>query len=139
MYTIALLHGVITDYATKYPEVFPLKLAKAMPYAVCFNRFFFKGEFFSGNIDWSELLKDVYQLLGIRGLRTTPYYSQSDGLTVRFNQTLKQMLRQFVSDTHSDMDQWLPCPFFCLYGSSTGFHGLFTIWNALWSMRQEDL
>lgn len=27
----------------------------------------------------SKLLKHVYQLLGIRGLRTTPYHPQTDG------------------------------------------------------------
>ena len=32
----------------------------------------------------------------------------TDGLTERFNQTLKQMLWKFVNDTGSDWDQWLP-------------------------------
>ncbi|XP_047229399.1 uncharacterized protein LOC124872988 [Girardinichthys multiradiatus] len=50
----------------------------------------------------------VYKLLGIRSVRTTPYHPQTDGLTERFNQTLKQMLRQFVDETGSDWDQWLP-------------------------------
>lgn len=56
----------------------------------------------------SELLKQVYKLLGIRRVQTTPYHPQTDGLTERFNQTLKQMLRKFVNDTGSDWDQWLP-------------------------------
>ncbi|XP_041840373.1 uncharacterized protein LOC121639280 [Melanotaenia boesemani] len=83
---------VITDYATKYPEVFPLK--------------------------------SVYKLLGIRGMRTTPYHPQTDGLTERFNQTLKQMLRKFVDDTGSDWDQWLPYLLFAyreVPQASTGF------------------
>ena len=62
----------------------------------------------------STLLKQVYQLLGIRSLRTTE----------RFNQTLKQMLRKFVNDTGCDWDEWLPCLLFAyreVPQASTGF------------------
>lgn len=50
----------------------------------------------------------MYQLLGIKGIKTTPYHPQTDGLVERFNQTLKNMLRKFVSSSGSDWDQWLP-------------------------------
>ncbi|KAL2085952.1 hypothetical protein ACEWY4_019272 [Coilia grayii] len=53
-------------------------------------------------------MKQVYSLLGIKGIRTTPYHPQTDGMVERFNQTLKAMLRKFVSDTGADWDQWLP-------------------------------
>uniref|UniRef100_A0AAX7U441 Gypsy retrotransposon integrase-like protein 1 n=1 Tax=Astatotilapia calliptera TaxID=8154 RepID=A0AAX7U441_ASTCA len=105
---------VITDYATKYPEVFPLKSVKAKSVAFCLVQFFsrvgFPREILTdrGTNFMSTLLKQVHQLLGIKGLRTTPYHPQTDGLTERFNQTLKQMLRKFVNDTGTDWDQWLP-------------------------------
>ncbi len=72
----------------------------------------------------SNLLKQVYQLLGIKSLRTTPYHPQTDGLTERFNQTLKQMLRKFVDETGRDWDQWLPYLLFAyreVPQASTGF------------------
>lgn len=72
----------------------------------------------------SNLLKQVYQLLGIKSVRTTPYHPQTDGLTERFNQTLKQMLRKFVNETGSDWDQWLPYLLFAyreVPQASTGF------------------
>lgn len=47
----------------------------------------------------STLLKQVYKLLGIKSLRTTPYHPQTDGLTEHFNQTLKQMLLKFISES----------------------------------------
>ena len=56
----------------------------------------------------SKTLKQVYSLLGIRGIKTTPYHPQTDGLVERFNQTLKSMLQKFVSDSGADWDQWLP-------------------------------
>ena len=40
----------------------------------------------------SCLLKELYKMLGVKSIRTTPYHPQTDGLVERFNQTLKQML-----------------------------------------------
>uniref|UniRef100_A0A3B5RCM4 Gypsy retrotransposon integrase-like protein 1 n=1 Tax=Xiphophorus maculatus TaxID=8083 RepID=A0A3B5RCM4_XIPMA len=121
---------VITDYATKYPEVFPLKTIKARAVAVSlvqhFSRVGFPCEIVTdqGTNFMSALLKQVYQLLGIKGVRTTPYHPQTDGLTERFNQTLKQMLRKFVDETGPNWDQWLPYLLFAyreVPQPSTGF------------------
>ena len=121
---------VITDYATKYPEVFPLKSIKAKQVAFCLVQFFsrmgFPREILTdqGTNFMSNLLKQIYQLLGIRSLRTTPYHPQTDGLTERFNKTLKQMLRKFVNDSGTDWDQWLPYLLFAyreVPQASTGF------------------
>uniref|UniRef100_A0A3B5QTU2 ribonuclease H n=2 Tax=Xiphophorus maculatus TaxID=8083 RepID=A0A3B5QTU2_XIPMA len=121
---------VILDYATKYPEVFPLKSIKAKAVAFCliqlFSRVGFPTEILTdcGTNFLSTLLKQVYQLLGIKSLKTTPYHPQTDGLTERFNQTLKQMLRKFVNETGTDWDQWLPYLLFAyreVPQASTGF------------------
>uniref|UniRef100_A0A3B3HGA7 ribonuclease H n=1 Tax=Oryzias latipes TaxID=8090 RepID=A0A3B3HGA7_ORYLA len=121
---------VITDYATKYPDVFPLKSIKAKSVASSlvqlFSRVGFPLEILTdrGSNFMSNLLKQVYKLLGIKRLRTTPYHPQTDGLTERFNQTLKQMLRKFVDETGSDWDQWLPYLLFAyreVPQASTGF------------------
>lgn len=121
---------VVTDYATRYPEVFPLKTVKAKHVATClmqlFSRVGFSREILTdqGTNFMSTLLQQVYKLLGIRSLRTTAYHPQTDGLTERFNQTLKQMLRKFVSDSGKDWDQWLPYLLFAyreVPQSSTGF------------------
>ncbi len=121
---------VITDYATRYPEVFPLRSGKAKSVATSlvqlFSRVGFPAEILTdqGTNFMSTLLKQVYQLLGIKSLRTTPYHPQTDGLTERFNQTLKQMLRKFVSETGRDWDQWLPYLLFAyreVPQASTGF------------------
>ena len=55
----------------------------------------------------SSLLEEIYQLLHIKKIRTTPYHRQTDGLVERFNGTLKSMLRKFVSRSQKDWDEYL--------------------------------
>lgn len=103
---------VITDYATKYPEVFPLKSIKAKSVAFCLIQFLarvsFPCEILTDRVTNFTLLKQVYHFLGIRRLRTTPYYPKTEGLTECFNKTLKQMLRKFINSSSTDWDLWLP-------------------------------
>lgn len=57
-------------------------------------------------------------------MRTTLYHPQTDGLVERFNQTLKAMLKKFVSETGKDWDKWLPFLLFAyreVPQASTGF------------------
>lgn len=105
---------VICDYATRYPEAFPLRSIKARQVANCllqlFSRVGIPKEVLTdcGTNFLSKLLQQVYQVLGVKGIKTTPYHPQTDGLVERYNQTLKNMLRKFVSHTGADWDQWLP-------------------------------
>lgn len=43
----------------------------------------------------ANVMKSLYKQLGIKGIRTTPFHSQTDGLVERFNGTLKNMLKMF--------------------------------------------
>lgn len=52
-------------------------------------------------------LKDVCSLLGIQKLNTTAYHPQCDGLTERFNRTLKTMLRKHADLYGKQWDQYL--------------------------------
>ncbi|KAK7934242.1 hypothetical protein WMY93_005138 [Mugilogobius chulae] len=121
---------VLCDYATRYPEAFPLRSIKAKQIANCllqlFSRVGVAKEILTdcGTNFMSKLLKQVYQLLGVKGIRTTPYHPQTDGLVERYNKTLKHMLRKFVCDTGADWDQWLPYLLFAyreVPQASTGF------------------
>lgn len=63
-------------------------------------------------------------MLRIHPIKTTLYHPHTDGMVERFSETLKTVLRKFVSDTGADWDQWLPYLMFAyreVSQSSTGF------------------
>ena len=105
---------VVCDYATRFPEAFPLRsittpkvISALVP---LFSRVGIPEEILTdqGTNFVSRLMKRLHRQLGIKALKTTPYHPQADGLVKRFNQTLKSMLRKFVEDTGRDWDKWLP-------------------------------
>ncbi|XP_067288440.1 uncharacterized protein [Pseudorasbora parva] len=121
---------VVADYATRYPEVFPLRNIKTRQVVNAlvqlFSRVGLPKEIITdqGTNFTSRLMKQVCSMLRIHPIQTTPYHPQTDGMVERFNQTLKSMLRKFVSDTGADWDQWLPYLMFAyreVPQSSTGF------------------
>ncbi len=121
---------VICDYATRYPEAYPIREVTASQVATVRLHFFshvgIAKEILTdqGTNFMSHTLQQVYQLLGIKRVRTTPYHPQTDGLVERFNQTLKSMLNKFVSETGKDWDKWLPYLLFAyreVPQASTGF------------------
>ena len=86
---------IMCDYATRYPEAVPLKTTDAPSVAEELLKVFccvgFPNEIITdqGSNFMSQLLKEVYRLLRIHPIRTTPYCPQTDGLCERFNQMLK--------------------------------------------------
>ncbi|KAL5509796.1 hypothetical protein EMCRGX_G005226 [Ephydatia muelleri] len=91
---------VICDYATRYPEAVPLKSIDAESVAEelikVFARVGVPREILTdqGANFTSQLLAELYRLLQVHPIRTSPYHPQTDGLVERFNQTLKSMLRK---------------------------------------------
>ena len=51
----------------------------------------------------SQLLAELYRLLHIHPICTSPYHPQTDGLVERFNQTLQSMLRKAATITKSGL------------------------------------
>lgn len=105
---------VVCDYATRYPEAVPMKTIDAGAVAEdlikIFSRVGLPKEILTdqGSNFQSELLAELYRLLHISPLRTTPYHPQTDGLVERFNKTLKDMLKKAAVEEGKDWDKLIP-------------------------------
>ena len=105
---------VVCDYGTRYPEAVPLRTVDAETVAeelmVIFSRVGIPREILTdqGTNFQSQQLRELYRLLHIDALCTSPYHPQTDGLVERFNQTLKSMLRKTASTEGKDWDRLIP-------------------------------
>ena len=72
----------------------------------------------------SQLVQELYRLMKVRPIRTSPYHPQTDGLVERFNRTLKSMLRRLVKEEGRDWDKFVPYVLFAyreVPQTTTGF------------------
>ena len=121
---------VMCDYATRYPEAVPVKAVDAEHIAEELVRIFARvgipEEMLTdqGSNFTSQLLSEIYQLLHVHPIRTSPYHPQTDGLVEQFNKTLKAMLRKVAAEDELNWDKWLPYLLFAyreVPQDSTGF------------------
>ena len=121
---------VVCDYATRYPEAMALKRFTAPAVAEQLMELFSRHEVpkeiltDQGTNFTSQLLQELYKMLGVKPVQTTPYHPQMDELVERFNQTLKQMLRKMIDEEGRDWDKLVPYILFAyreVPQSSTGF------------------
>jgi len=104
---------VLQDYFTKWADAVPLPDQTASRIVTALIRFFCtygppqilhsdQGRNFE-----STIFTQVLQAFGVRKSRTTPYHPQGDGMVERFNRTLMQLLRAYVT-SESDWETYLP-------------------------------
>ncbi|XP_048357553.1 uncharacterized protein LOC125435398 [Sphaerodactylus townsendi] len=120
----------LVDHATRYPEAVPLASTDAPAVAEALVKVFcqlgFPTEILTdrGRNFLSELMECLWKCCGVKHLKTTAYHPQSNGLTERFNGTLKGMLRTYVDSHPQDWDEKLPQLLFAyreVPQESTGF------------------
>ena len=105
---------VISDYFTRWPEVFALPNQSAMTVAKVLvdgilTRHSMPEVLFSdrgGSFD-NEVIKQLCRMVGMTKVRTTPYHPQSNGLVERINRTLLQMLSKAAAGNPKNWDQHL--------------------------------
>ena len=103
----------LVDFATRYPEAVPLKnidtetVAEAL--VDIFSRLGVPEEILSdlGTQFVSECMKDVTRLLSIKQLTTTPYHPMCNGLTEKFNGTMKSMLKRLCSEQPRQWNRYI--------------------------------
>ena len=104
----------ICDYAMRYVEAIPIPNTEAITIAKelvsVIARFGIPDKILTdqGSNFMSRLLQEMYLLLNISRLRTSPYHPQTDGLMERFNGTLKSMIRKFRASNQKEWDEHHP-------------------------------
>ena len=104
---------VVCDHYTKWVEAYALRNLTANEAAQRLAQFIFRYGIpetilsDQGTNFQSQVLVELWDLLDIRRARTSPMHPQTDGLSERFNQTLRKMLSAFVSAKQNDWDQYL--------------------------------
>ncbi|XP_063600361.1 uncharacterized protein LOC134776542 [Penaeus indicus] len=118
------------DYAMRYPEAVALPsidtptVAEAL--VTIFSRVGVPREILSdrGTQFTSDIMKEVYRLLSIQSLTTTPYHAMCNGLVEKFNGTLKKMLKRMCIEQPKEWHRYL-APLLFAYRqvpqASTGF------------------
>lgn len=120
----------IVDDATRYPEAYAFKSCDAENVANClidlFSRVGIPQTILTdhGTNFTSELLKQLYDFLKVKGITTSPYHPAANGKTERFNATLKSMLKKLCVQQKCEWDLLLPYVLFAyreVLHEETGF------------------
>uniref|UniRef100_A0AAQ4NNT0 Integrase catalytic domain-containing protein n=1 Tax=Gasterosteus aculeatus aculeatus TaxID=481459 RepID=A0AAQ4NNT0_GASAC len=121
---------VLMDYATRYPEAVPLRSISAKSVAQALfqviSRVGIPKEILTdqGTSFMSRTLRELYELLGVKSVRTSVYHPQTDGLVERLNKMLKSMICKFIHNDKCNWDKWLDPLLFAVREvpqASTGF------------------
>ena len=101
---------VICDYATRYPEAVPMRNVDAASVAEELLKLFtYVGvpkEILTdrGTNFTSQLLNELYRMLHVKPIKTTPYNPQTDGLVKCLSKTLKMMLCKAKATVKEEKD-----------------------------------
>lgn len=123
---------VITDYFTKYVNMYTLQRQTADAVAECIFEKYIRQHSIPEQIQSdqgkqfeAEITQSLCERLGILKSRTSPMHPESDGQTERMNRTIRaQLVRNILSHSARDWDKFIPYLEFTYnttVHSSTGF------------------
>ena len=122
---------VLCDYATQYPEAVPMKSVDAESVAEEMVQMFARVDLHApeeiltdqGSNFTCQLLAEMYRWLHVHSTRTSPYHPETDGVVVRFNQTVKSMLQKVAIQEGKGLAKMIPC----LLKGSTELYRFFSV------------
>ena len=148
----------LVDFSTRYPEAVPLKKIDTETVAEAlvdiFSRLGVPEEILSdlGTQFVSDCMREVTRLLSIKQLTTTPYHPMCNGLTEKFNGTMKSMPKRLCSEQPRQWHRYINpllfayrevpqestgfSPFELLYGRAV--RGPMAILKQLWTKEVEE-
>ncbi len=127
------------DYATRYLETVALRIISAKSVAEALFRMISRvgipKEILTdqGTAFMSRTIRELYELLGIKSVRTSVYHPQTDGLVERFNRTLKTMIRKFIHEDAKNWDKWLEPLLFAVREIRRSLHRIFPLRAPVWA------
>ena len=105
---------VISDYFTKFSEIYPIPNMEAKTIASVFFRGWIKRygcpyEFHSdqGTQFESQVFQHLCSMFDIVKTRTTPFHPRSDGLVERMNRTIKNMIASYIDIKQTNWDDYI--------------------------------
>ena len=120
----------VIDIGTRFPLAIPLKKIDTQTVAeeiikIC-TLMGFPKEVLSDNAGQftSEMMYEVYRLMNINAVHSSPYHAQSNGVVERFHGTIKPMIRKLVDKQPKNWHRVLPALLFAcrdVPNKSTGF------------------
>ena len=126
------------DYAIKYPETVPLRRVDARPVEEALTDIFLRlgipGKILT--VRALNSLTEVFRMLGIHHLKTSPCHPQTDGMVEKFNGTSKNMIKKATEDPK---DKLLPYFLFCIQGATTCHCRVFSFRTRLWTRCERAL
>ena len=120
----------IIDVATRFPEAVPLRKIDSVSVSeallTVFSRVGFPVEILSdqGTQFTSDMMKAFHRLLAVKGVHSSVYHAQSNGVVERFHGTLKPMLKKLMQSQPRLWHRYLPALLFACRecpNASTGF------------------
>ena len=107
---------VISDYFTKFSEIYPIPNMEAKTIASVFFRGWIKRygcprEFHSdqGTQFESQVFQHLCSMFGILKTRTTAFHPRSDGMVERLNRSIKEMLSKYINVRQTNWDDYIDC------------------------------